>query len=75
MNRLEWKVRMTTLKDQIWRDLRQHWYIDGKMTNRAERLMNGDVDLEKDKDVIKLMTIITTVQLALNDVELEELES
>lgn len=62
-------------RDDMLQQIKACWGTGKNRTKQAKRLVDGDIDLEKDRDAIVALACVVNLQLALDEIELKELES
>jgi len=68
------KVLLIKHRDDYLKKLKDAWGIGANMSDQARRLVDGDINIDIDRGAIQAMAIVINTQLALDKIELEELE-
>ncbi len=67
------KARLTKVRDDLMAHMRDKWGVGSSRNEQARRLVDGDIRKE-DTKVIRMLAYIVNTQLALDHIELKELE-
>lgn len=68
------KMGLISLRDETLQLFKEIWGVGKNRTEQARRLIDGNINLEVDRDAIIGMAMLVNAELALNEIELKELE-
>ena len=68
------KAQLTTIKDDLMAQLRDAWGVGAERNKQARRLADGII-CKKDIPAIRVLATVVNAQLAIDAIEIKELEN
>lgn len=65
------RIRLIHHRDDMIQRIKACWGVGAKRNKQARRLVDGDIDLGKDRDAIRVIASIVNCQIALDTEELK----
>jgi len=69
------KIKTIQLQDELLQQIKQVWRVGRDRSDQARRLVDGNINLDTDKDAIQALAAFVNLQLVLNEYELREIKN